>query len=87
MKMEVRASPDTKPDTKPDTSVETRERKQIAHYNLPPTVIYLFELLLTNFGQSVLMQVENITYEKSVVLVFEGTVTEEKMNKSSTLTN
>lgn len=31
-------------------------------------------VMLTNFGQSVLMQVEEITYEKSVVLVFKGIV-------------
>ena len=31
-------------------------------------------LLLTNFGQSVLMQVTEIGYEKSVMLVFKGTV-------------
>ena len=29
---------------------------------------------LTNFGQSILMQVREITYEKSVVLVFKGLV-------------
>ena len=31
-------------------------------------------MMLTNFGQSVLMQVTNITYEKSVLLVFYGYV-------------
>ena len=31
-------------------------------------------LLLTNFGQSVLMQVNEITYEKSVLMVFKGFV-------------
>lgn len=31
-------------------------------------------LLLTNFGQSVLMEVETIGYEKSVILVFKGKV-------------
>ena len=31
-------------------------------------------VMLTNFGQSVLMQVEEITYEKSVILVFKGIV-------------
>ena len=31
-------------------------------------------LLLTNFGQSVLMQVCEISYEKSVLLVFKGYV-------------
>lgn len=31
-------------------------------------------VMLTNFGQSILMQVEEITYEKSVVLVFKGLV-------------
>ena len=31
-------------------------------------------LLLTNFGQSVLMHVTDITYEKSVLMVFNGYV-------------
>ena len=31
-------------------------------------------ILLTNFGQSVLMQVTNITYEKSVLMIFRGFV-------------
>jgi hypothetical protein len=31
-------------------------------------------VMLTNFGQSTLMQVTEITYEKSVVLVFKGYV-------------
>lgn len=31
-------------------------------------------VMLTNFGQSVLMQVTNITYEKSVLMVFKGIV-------------
>ena len=31
-------------------------------------------VMLTNFGQSVLMQVEEIGYEESVMLVFKGTV-------------
>lgn len=31
-------------------------------------------MMLTNFGQSVLMSVTNITYEKSVLLVFTGYV-------------
>ena len=31
-------------------------------------------LMLTNFGQSVLMQVSEIGYEKSVLMVFKGTV-------------
>ena len=34
--------------------------------------------MLTNFGQSILMQVEEITYEKSVVLVFKGLVNGQK---------
>lgn len=33
---------------------------------------------LTNFGQTILMYVDEITYEKSVVLVFKGTVNGEK---------
>ncbi len=35
-------------------------------------------VMLTNFGQSILMQVEEITYEKSVVLVFKGLVNGQK---------
>lgn len=35
-------------------------------------------VMLTNFGQSILMQVEEITYEKSVVLVFRGIVNGQK---------
>ena len=35
-------------------------------------------VMLTNFGQSILMQVEEITYEKSVVLVFKGVVNGQK---------
>ena len=35
-------------------------------------------VMLTNFGQSILMQVEEITYEKSVVLVFKGWVNGQK---------
>lgn len=35
-------------------------------------------VMLTNFGQSILMQVEEITYEKSVVLVFKGIVNGQK---------
>ena len=31
-------------------------------------------LMLTNFGQSVLMQVTEVGYEKSVLMVFKGTV-------------
>jgi len=31
-------------------------------------------VMLTNFGQSVMMQVEEIGYEKSVMLVFKGKV-------------
>ena len=31
-------------------------------------------VMLTNFGQSVLMNVTNITYEKSVLMVFKGYV-------------
>ena len=31
-------------------------------------------LMLTNFGQSVLMQVTDISYEKSVLMVFKGIV-------------
>ena len=31
-------------------------------------------VMLTNFGQSILMQVTNITYEKSVLMVFKGFV-------------
>lgn len=31
-------------------------------------------LLLTSFGQSVLMQVTHITYEKSVLMIFKGYV-------------
>ena len=31
-------------------------------------------LMLTNFGQSMLMQVTNISYEKSVLMVFKGYV-------------
>lgn len=35
---------------------------------------YEVGLMLTNFGQSVLMQVAEISYEKSVMLVFKGQV-------------
>lgn len=35
-------------------------------------------VMLTNFGQSILMQVEEITYEKSVVLIFKGKVNGQK---------
>ena len=35
-------------------------------------------VMLTNFGQSILMQVEELTYEKSVVLVFKGLVNGQK---------
>ena len=38
-------------------------------------------LMLTNFGQSVLMQVTDISYEKSVLMVFKGYVD----GKSATL--
>lgn len=31
-------------------------------------------VMLTNFGQSILMQVTNIAYEKSVLMVFKGFV-------------
>ena len=31
-------------------------------------------LMLTSFGQSILMQVRNITYEKSVLMIFKGFV-------------
>ena len=31
-------------------------------------------VMLTNFGQSILMQVEEIGYEKSVMLVFKGKI-------------
>ncbi len=31
-------------------------------------------VMLTNFGQSILMQVTNITYEKSVLMIFKGFV-------------
>ncbi len=31
-------------------------------------------VMLTNFGQTILMEVKEITYEKSVVLVFKGWV-------------
>lgn len=31
-------------------------------------------VMLTNFGQSILMQVTNITYKKSVLMVFKGYV-------------
>lgn len=31
-------------------------------------------VMLTNFGQSVLMNVTNITYEKSVLMIFKGYV-------------
>lgn len=34
-------------------------------------------LLLTNFGQSVLMEVTEIGYEKSVLMVFKGKVNEQ----------
>ncbi len=37
---------------------------------------YEVGLLLTNFGQSILMQVTDITYEESVLLVFKGIVNE-----------
>ena len=39
---------------------------------------YVVGVMLTNFGQSILMQVEEITYEKSVVLVFKGLVNGKK---------
>ena len=38
-------------------------------------------MMLTNFGQSILMQVTNITYEEPVLFVFKGYVNE----KESTL--
>ena len=31
-------------------------------------------VMLTNFGQSILMQVTHITYEKSVLMIFKGFV-------------
>lgn len=39
-------------------------------------------VMLTNFGQSILMEITNISYEKSVLMVFKGFVNERVCSSS-----
>lgn len=56
-----------------DTQFEILQ-KHIEEYQSALDEQHEVGLLLTNFGQSVLMQVCEISYEKSVLLVFKGYV-------------
>ncbi len=49
-------------------------KKYITEYEKTLDSEHEVAVWLTNFGQSVLMQVTNITYEESVLLVFKGYV-------------
>ena len=49
-------------------------KKYIQNFESTLDTEHTVGVMLTNFGQSVLMQVEEITYEKSVILVFKGIV-------------
>lgn len=49
-------------------------KKYITEYEKTLDSEHEVAVWLTNFGQSVLMQVTNITYEESVLLVFKGFV-------------
>lgn len=49
-------------------------KKYITEYEKTLNSEHEIAVWLTNFGQSVLMQVTNITYEESVLLVFKGYV-------------
>lgn len=53
-------------------------KKYIQEYENTLDKEHTVGVMLTNFGQSILMQVEEITYEKSVVLVFKGLVNGQK---------
>lgn len=72
----------------PDMDLPTRHMFSDTQFEIIKKYIQDFEstldkehvvgVMLTNFGQSILMQVEEITYEKSVVLVFKGWVNGQK---------
>lgn len=49
-------------------------KKYITEYEKTLDSEHEVAVWLTNFGQSILMQVTNITYEESVLLVFKGYV-------------
>ena len=49
-------------------------KKHITEYEKTLDSEHEVAVWLTNFGQSILMQVTNITYEESVLLVFKGYV-------------
>lgn len=53
-------------------------KKYIQEYENTLDKEHAVGVMLTNFGQSIIMQVEEITYEKSVVLVFKGLVNGQK---------
>lgn len=53
-------------------------KKYIQEFENTLDTEHIVGVMLTNFGQSILMQVEEITYEKSVVLVFKGLVNGQK---------
>lgn len=49
-------------------------KKHITEYEKTVDSGHEVAVWLTNFGQSILMQVTNITYEESVLLIFKGYV-------------
>ena len=49
-------------------------KKYIQEYEKTLDTEHNVGVMLTNFGQTILMEVKEITYEKSVVLVFKGWV-------------
>ncbi|MDD3053752.1 MAG: DUF6173 family protein [Endomicrobiaceae bacterium] len=49
-------------------------KKYIQEFELTLDTEHAVGVMLTNFGQTILMEVTEITYEKSVVLVFKGKV-------------
>lgn len=49
-------------------------KKHITEYEKTVDSEHEVAVWLTNFGQSILMQVTNITYEESVLLIFKGYV-------------
>lgn len=53
-------------------------KKYIQEYENTLDKEHAVGVMLTNFGQSIIMQVEEITYEISVVLVFKGLVNGQK---------
>lgn len=60
-----------------DTQFEILKR-YIQEYEMNLDKKHVVGIMLTNFGQSVLMQVQEIRYEKSVVLIFKGLVNNQK---------